>query len=231
MELVREQSQQKGLINEVYKLLNSEAIRDQNVVQQLKDGGNDETSVLAIDEKEFSRTFSYQSIKNISIRYRLRFLDSSYFKSEYPYEAISEINAFEKKYDIKIKSFRIIAPSKAFDLENINKDPLLFAQLNDKTFYLLHQWGNDLAWYRRIISWPLQNFKTLLITIASICFLFAFSLPSSIMNNFSFESEIYLRIWLTIHTFIGSLGLTLWIGISFDKTFSKHSWDSKYFNY
>ena len=106
-----------------------------------------------------------------------------------------------------------MAPSKAFDLENINKDPLLFAQLNDNTFYLIHQWGHDLAWYRRLLTWPLQNFKTLMIFLMTVCFLFAFSLPSSIMHIFTLQSEIYLRLWLTIHTFIGLLGFALvgWI--------------------
>ena len=230
-ELISKQSEQEVLLDQVYEFLNTGAAKDQDIVQRLKNEKEEESSVIRIDKKDTERIFSYETIKKISIRYRLRFLDTSFFRSEYPYAAIAEINAFEKKHGMKIKSFRIMAPAKAFELENINKDPLLFAQLNENTFYLLHQWGKDLAWYRKILSWPLQNFKTLIITLFIICFLFAFSLPSSIMNIINLQSEIYLRIWLTIHTFIGLLGITLWIGISYDKTFSALNWDSKYYNY
>jgi len=230
-ELVREQSRQKQLIDEVYDLLESSVANDEKVLQRLKDGSNDGDTFIKIDEKDSPRIFSYETIKKISIRYRLRFLDTSYFKSEYPYTAIPEIKSFERKYDVKIKSFRIMAPAEAFDLENINKDPVLFAQLSNNSFYLLHQWGRDLSWHRKILYWPMQSFKNFLLTLASVCFLFAFSIPSSTMNIFSFQSEMYLRIWLTIHTFIGLLGISLWIGISFDKTFSSLNWNSKYYNY
>ncbi|MBK6838196.1 MAG: hypothetical protein IPG90_07875 [Bacteroidetes bacterium] len=60
---------------------------------------------------------------------------------------------------------------------------------------------------------------------------FAFLLPASIMNIWNIESEFYLRVWLTMHTFIGIFGLTLFAGLSFDKTFSSMNWNSKYFNY
>ena len=230
-ELIKVQRKQKLLLDQVYEFLNVEACKDQDVVDRLKNKKEFESIFIQLNENHQKRVFSIETIKKISIKYRLRFLDSSLFRSELPYEAISEINAFEKKYGIKINSFRIMAPDKAFDLENINKDPVLFAQLSNNNFYLLHQWGHDLAWYRKIIYWPLQNFKTLIITLAIICFLFAFSLPSSVMNIFNLQSEIYLRIWLSIHTFIGLLGISLWIGISYDKTFSLHNWDSKYFNY
>ena len=231
LELIKEQRKQKLLLDQVYEFLNIEAFKDKEVIIRLKEKKESELSFVQLNESDQKRVFSIETIKKTSIKYRLRFLDSSLFRSEFPYEAISEISAFEKKYGMKINSFRIMAPEKAFDLENINKDPILFAQLSKNNFYLLHQWGHDLAWHRKLIYWPIQNFKTLILTLATICFLFSFSLPSSVMNIFNFQSEIYLRIWLTIHTFIVFLGISLWIGISFDKSFSQHNWDSKYYNY
>jgi hypothetical protein len=41
---------------------------------------------------------------------------------------------------------------------------------------------------------------------------------------------MFLRLWLTIHTFIGLFGVTLWLGISYEKTFSSLNWDSKFYN-
>jgi hypothetical protein len=225
--LVHERKSQEKLIREANQLLERNSERDRETESRLKNpqGGNIEKE---IDDEN---VFSINEIRNICIRYRLRFLDTAHFRSKYPYDAIAEINAFEKKHDTTIKSFRIIAPSKAFDLENINKDPLLFAELTNNRFYLLHQWGKELKWYRKIFAWPLQNFRSMIITLLICCFIFAFSIPSSAMHIFSFESEMYLRIWLTIHTFIGTLGLILWAGISFDKSFSSMNWNSKYQNY
>ncbi len=228
--LIGERVHQQKLLRQANFLLKKATLKDEEVIKRLKQ--NSISNYLFLSENiNTENIFTNDEIKQTCIKYRLRFLDSSLFKSEFPYEAISEINAFEKRYGMKINSFRIIAPSKAFDLENINKDPLLFAQLSNSNFYLLHQWGNDLAWHRKLIYWPIQNFKSLILTLATICFLFSFSLPSSAMNIFNFQSEIYLRIWFAIHTFIVLLGISLWIGISFDKSFSQHNWDSKYYNY
>jgi hypothetical protein len=226
-ELIRRRSSPPDLIQEAYALLQEDAQKDEEILGRLKISTPGFIHI-SIDDAE--NLFSMDEIKQICIRYRLRFLDSTFFKSKYPYDAIVRIKAFEKKYGVKFTSFHLIAPSQAFNLENINKDPLLFARINNNTFYLLHQWGYDMKWTRKIISWPLQSLRTLLLSILFVCILFAFSIPSSVMHIFSFQSEMYLRIWLTIHTFIGLLGLSLWAGLSYDKTFSSLNWDSKYFN-
>lgn len=227
-ELVKRRSQQ-NLLNEVNELLRGEAETDGEILYRLKT--NNLSAPLQISTSDSENIFSIEDIRHICIRYRLRFLESAHFKAEYPYSAISEIKAFEKKYNVSIGSFHIIAPQEAFELENINKDPLLFARLNENNYYLLHQWGTDMKWYRKIIAWPLQNLKTLLVSLLFIGLLFSFSLPSSILHVFSFQANMYLRIWLSIHTFIALAGFALWGGLSFDKTFSSSNWNSRYYNY
>jgi hypothetical protein len=49
-------------------------------------------------------------------RYRLRFLDSSAFKPDFPYGAIAEINSFERDNRLMITKFKMIAPSGMFIL-------------------------------------------------------------------------------------------------------------------
>ena len=228
-ELIRHPSNQSDLLKDVNELLSNEHEKDREILSQLKKRNSD--SNISISKVDSENIFSIDDIRHICIRYRLRFLDSGHFKSEYPYDAISEIKAFEKKYDVKIESFKIIAPSEAFDLENINKDPLLFAQLSENNYYLLHQWGTDLKWHRKLLAWPVQNLKHMLLFLIAIGILFSFSLPESIINVVNFQSSMYLRIWLSIHIFIGLTGLTLWAGLSFDKTFSEINWNSKFYNY
>ncbi|MFM9028449.1 MAG: hypothetical protein ACKOQ6_10695, partial [Bacteroidota bacterium] len=181
--------------------------------------------------EDLENVFTLRQIRSICIRFRLRFLDSKHFKSEYPYEAISKIKSFENKYQVRIEGFKIVAPDHLFDLQNINKDPLLFAELADGRYYLIHKWGNDLSWHRRLLGWPLQSFRNYFIALMTVCFACAFLIPTSVLHVFNPESEFYLRMWFSLHLFIGFMGMSLWFGLSYDKTFSNLNWDSKYYNY
>jgi len=207
-ELVKERSKQQRLMNDVAGILNDSLEKDKDILERLKRSGESKSNGLLIEDE--NRIFSLEQIKKICIRYRLRFLPTNLFKAEFPYQAIANINELERKLNTKIEDFRIIAPSKAFELENINKDPLLFAQLTDGRYYLIHQWGKDLKWYRRILTWPLQNFKTYFITLWVLAAALAFAIPSSVMHQLSRESETFLRLWLTVHSFIAFMGLSGW---------------------
>lgn len=229
-ELVKERKKSNELLDDVNELLNTAARNDEDILQRLrKSEGN--SSNVEVDVNAADRIFTIEQIRKICIRYRLRFLPTQHFKADFPYEVIAEISALEKKSNQKIENFRIIAPSEAFDLENINKDPLLFAELSDGNYYLIHQWGKDLKWYRRILTWPLQNFKTYFISLWILAAALVFAIPSSVMNQFTQESENVLRIWLTIHTFIALMGITFWAALTFEKTFSSLNWESKYYNW
>ncbi len=228
-ELVKERSRQQRLMNDVTGILNESLERDKDVLNRLKNSGS--SSSISVNEEDENRIYTLDQIRKICIRYRLRFLSTSLFKATFPYEAISRINELEKKLNRKIDDFRIIAPSKAFDLENINQDPLLFAQLADGRYYLIHHWGKDLKWYRRILTWPLQNFTTYFISLWILAAILSFGIPGSVMHLLSRDSELFLRLWLTVHSFIAFMGITFWLAMSYEKTFSSLNWESKYYNW
>lgn len=229
-ELIREKKKNHSIEKEIFTILNEASERDQDVLSRLrKSEGNISNGFT--ENKIQDRIFSIEEIRKICIRYRLRFLPTHYFKAEFPYPVISEINDLEKKLGFKLQDFRIIAPSTAFDLENINKDPLLFAEISENKFFLIHQWGTDLKWYRRILTWPLQTFKTYFIALWFLAATFVFLIPSSFMNGINHDSENILRIWLTIHCFIAFMGITFWAALTFEKTFSSLNWQSKYYNW
>ncbi|WP_395062778.1 hypothetical protein [Flavobacterium sp.] len=48
-----------------------------------------------------------------------------------------------------------MAPSKAFNLKKYD-DPLLFAPIGNDYYYLIHKWGNDLAWYKNFKFYQLK---------------------------------------------------------------------------
>ncbi len=230
-ELIHERMRQQKLINDVHELLEEVNRKDEKILQRLKQEHPEKELLLNIDAHNRQNIFSLAEIRNTCIRYRLRFLSSYYFKAEFPYEALMKIKEFEKKYGVEISGFKIMAPDHAFELQNINKDPLLFAQLSDESFYLLHKWGKDLAWYKKYLFYPMQNPVIFFLTLLAFCALGSLVIPVQWLNVMNFESEVYLRLWLVVHFFIMCSGMALWVGISFSKNFSCNTWDSKYYNW
>jgi hypothetical protein len=157
-ELFEQKQKSHTVLDQVSSILSASVKLDEDVLYRLQHQAIDPVmDVEIIDETDKENLFTINQIKSICLKYNLRFLDSSYFKSEFPYEAISKIKAFENKYEVKIKNFKVVAPAEVFKLEDCNKDPLLFAQLADNRYYLIHQWGNDLAWYRALVSYPIKS--------------------------------------------------------------------------
>jgi hypothetical protein len=231
-ELIRERLRQEKFLESVEGILEEAAQSHEKILTRLKTTEVEKELNLVLDEADRERIFSITDIRKIAIRYRLRFLDSSFFKAEFPYQAVAEIKAFEKKYGLEVRHFKIMAPDHAFKLENINKDPLLFAQLPNGSYYLLHKWGHDLAWYKKYLFLPLQNPVLFFGTLFVVCGLISLSVPAAWMNVvMNFAGEVYLRIWLTLHLFIMFTGLFIWAGLAFDRNFSCNIWESKYYNY
>jgi len=230
-QLIHERMRQQQLMNEVHALLEEVNRKDEKILQRLRESHPDKSLLLRIDNADRKQVYSLAEIKNICVRYRLRFLQSSHFKSAFPYEALMKIKEFENKYGVEISDFKIIAPDHAFELQNINKDPLLFVKLTDDSFFLLHKWGKDLAWYKKFLFLPLQNPVIFFLTLLACCAIGALVIPVQWMNVMNFQSEVFLRLWLAVHFFIMSTGIVLWLGISFSKNFSCNTWNSKYYNW
>lgn len=123
-------------------MLTAGETKDSMLLKRLNESPeNYKKPLLLKDKLSINKVYSEESIKQICIKYRLRFLDSKHFKAEYPYEALHQIKEFEQTHQVKIQHFKIIAPYDMFQLTDVNEDPLLFAQLSDNNFYLLHKWG------------------------------------------------------------------------------------------
>src|ERR1700749_294033 len=134
-ELKKERKRSSPGKEDVYKILADSARNDEQIITRLKEGNRNVTNHISPADNDQENIFTIQEIETICITYRLRFLDSKYFKNEFPYDAIVRINEFEKRYNTKIERFKIIAPDHAFDLQEANQDPLLFAPLGNNRFY------------------------------------------------------------------------------------------------
>lgn len=175
------------------------------------------------------RVFDIRSIKTLCSKYRLRFLPTKYFKANFPMEAISAIKGFERSYNTEITNFMVIAPSSLFKLEDANKDPLLFVPLPNGKYYLIHKWGNDLAWYRRLIVWPMKSISNLVLSIILLSFLVASALPGSVLSsspNYLNFGRLIFAVWLTLS--LSALVSFLWFALN--QKFSDDAWNSHTFN-
>lgn len=227
----RDTEEQKAVLEVFQSLLSEEEQKDIQIEENLR---NETCNIdnINFDKLDPDRIYSLEQIKNICIKYRLRFLDTTYFKGEFPYEAISKIKALQKEQEIELNSFKIIAPSELFKLGDANdKDPLLFLNLGNGYYYFIHKWGQDLSWYRRLLSWPIAEPMNAVACIATTLALLVYLLPESWFLNPSNVPDISsYRVFLFFYLFIATCGLTLFFGLAFHKNFSESEWNSQYFN-
>lgn len=180
-----------------------------------------------LDLLESRNVYHISHIQKICIDYRLRFLDSSYFKNEIPFEAIQKIKNLEQEHETELKGFKIMAPSKLFKLENAD-DPLLFAPIGNDYYYLIHKWGNDLSPFRKLAMWPFKCFENFMLTV----FLTALLATSLVPNGFFMDPENsgteFFLLFIFMFKWIG--GVALYYGFAKGKNFNEAIWKSKYYN-
>jgi heme/copper-type cytochrome/quinol oxidase subunit 4 len=144
------------LLNEVYEILNKNQEKRNQIKNNLSRISSTNHNSFKFELLETGKIFHLNQIKKLCIDFRLRFLDSNLFNNEIPEEAISIINDLEKKHNTTLEGFKIIAPSKAFNLKSYD-DPLLFVPIGNNYYYLVHKWGNDLNAFRKIKYLPIKN--------------------------------------------------------------------------
>lgn len=217
---------EQRVMDEVNRIF-AENQNDRNAIaSHLHETNNDGDNPFDLDKLEASHIFHLDDIKSLCITYRLRFLDSHYFKGDFPEEAISRIRQLEKQHQITLKSFKIVAPAKLLKLENAD-DPLLFAPMGNNYFYLIHKWGNDLHPFRKLLMWPYRSLENLVFTVALLSILLTAIAP---MHWFSPHPGIAEYLFLGVFIFKAVAGLVLFYGFSKGKNFNGAIWDSKYYN-
>ncbi len=228
--LVREKAKnplsQQRLLDEVFAILQDIDVQHERIKKSIEHGGGSLTNNFEFDLLERSRIFHISDIKKICIDYRLRFLDSRYFKGEIPVEGISKIKSLEKEHQIELKGFKIIAPSKLFKLED-KDDPLLFAPIGNGYFYLIHQWGNDLLPLRKALMWPFKNIINLAMVVFAISFFATLMVPEGLFSKSSSSAEFWI---IYFFMFKSIASVVIFYAFAAGKNFNPAIWNSKYFN-
>jgi len=216
------------LLQSFHAVLKEEENKDASLLKRINANSSEEAAVNFINLQP-QNIFTINEIKNICARYRLRFLETRHLRYPLPYEAFIRIKEFEKQQQVEIKQFSIMAPAEAFRLDR-KTDPLLFAHLGNNRYYLVHQWGNDLSRYRKMLMFPLRNLYTLLATIILVSFAISFFVPKEWIV---YDSELYplmynFRLFLFFLISTGSFALLVYIGITRNKGFSEDTWNSRW---
>ncbi|WP_378176081.1 hypothetical protein [Aquimarina sp. SS2-1] len=211
---------------QVQAIFKKESEKEDRIIDTLENGIPIIKNDFIFDHLESSKIYHIDQIKKICIDYRLRFLDSKYFKGKLPKEALSKIKDLEKTHDIELSGFKIVAPSKLFKLENAD-DPLLFAPMGNNYYYLIHKWGDDLHPFRKLMMWFFKSFENLLILTFLVSLLVTFMVPQGLFSKESSTSEF---IMIFFFMFKSVAAVVLFYGFALGKNFNTAIWDSKYFN-
>jgi len=216
--LIKEKQKSKPpIIDEVNQILRSQTIQEKRILAAI----NRSKPTFSYDLNSFDEEHIYDltQIKNICLKYRLRFLDSDAFVGEIPYEAILKIKSLEQQLGQPLNGFKIVAPKEMFQLEDKNSDPLLFLQVAENKFYLIHKWGGELNRFRALLVRPLRNFMSMFWFLAIVAFIFTAVIPTP---------SIDVAAFLFVHTFIASCGIACLLIFSRRENFSDSEWNSKF---
>jgi len=171
-----------SVLEAVQRILAENETERQQIKTTLQTESSSLSNAFQLDLLETDHIFHLSQIKKVCIDYRLRFLDSSLFANPIPEEAITQINALEKAHQTKLDGFTIAAPSKTFTLKQYD-DPLLFAPIGNGYYYLIHQWGNDLKWYRKLSVLPIKNIVNFVIFCVLLSALFTLLTPETQLSK------------------------------------------------
>ncbi|MEP0133864.1 MAG: hypothetical protein ABJJ25_06545 [Eudoraea sp.] len=219
-------SSEEQLINEVYSLLQKSSEKEVKILKKISGNANRIENNFKFDLLETDRIFHIDQIKEICINYRLRFLDSKYFKGPIPDKTIDKIKLLEQKHIIEIEGFKIVAPSKLFKLAD-KDDPLLFAAIGNGYFYLIDKWGNDLHPLRRILVWPFKNIVNLTLLVVFISWLTTLFIPNGLFSKSNSQMEFMI---IFFFMFKSIAAVVIFYGFALGKNFNPAIWNSKYFN-
>ena len=216
----------KAILAEVQDILNADSDCRERIENNISGGKDIIVNDFDFDLLETDRIYHIDQIKKTCIDYRLRFLNSKYFKSEIPSEAITKIKRLEQQHNIEVKGFTIMAPSKLFKLED-KDDPILFVPIGNNYYYLIHKWGNDLQPLRKWLMWPFKGMVNLTLLTVLISYLVTMLIPEGLFSKNSSSAEFWI-IFFFMFKCIASL--VIYYGFAMGKNFSPAIWKSKYFN-
>ncbi len=214
-----------ALLEQIDTILKENQIERDNTLKTISEESSTKSNAFVFDTLETDCIFHISQIRTICIDYRLRFLETNFFKGGIPEEAISKIQALEKIHQTKLNGFKIMAPSKVFQLLSYD-DPLLFAPIGNDYYYLVHKWGNDISPIRKWLVKPFRDLNNFVWFCLMISILLTALTPE---NNLS-KSIPMASIIIFLFMFKSIVAVFMYAFFMMGKNFNVAIWDRKYFN-
>ncbi len=199
--LQKEEKLQENFLNQVQNLIQEDNQADYNLLKQVGFSTALSNAQLVKFDKDNTtklqkhlgnnRIFTINEIQDIAVSYGLKFLPTTYYKGSIPSDTAFKIkesnNIISENKLSKFKvpgyiprnqdhlhsEYYILAPNESFQLQERPKDPLLFRNLGEGQYYLIHKWGNDLNVTNYIKNIPFKNSVltglTMLVILFSLC--------------------------------------------------------------
>jgi hypothetical protein len=214
-----------AVVAETRRILNRDLLSEKKILENLGQY-NRSFGLVSEEQAGVSAVYSLQEIKKVSVIYRLKFLETKFFKREIPYEAVLKIKDHNRQFGKELNQFRILAPTDVFNKSAKETTALLFACTEDDNYFLIHQWGKPLKWWRKILYWPLRSLETLLITVFMFTLTVTLSLPTWVIT-LDPRAEYWsgYRVAAFLHIFIFNMGFTTFIAFAFTRNFSSSIWN------
>ena len=225
--LLRERSKTSSdadILAQIALIFEQDRFRESEILNTLKGAKSAKNNRFNLDLLETDNIFNIKQIEKICVDYRLRFLDTKYFKGKYPQEAVDQIKYLENKHETQLDGFKIIAPSKMFVLEKAD-DPLLFAPMGNGYYYLIHKWGNDLHPLRKWLMWPYKSFENLIVAIIIASIAITALVPDGLFTK---NQDMSQDIMVFFFMFKSVAAVVLFYGFALGKNFNTAIWNSKY---
>jgi len=220
-ELIHERNKEISS-DELKTLLKNIWSKDDQIKKSLNEKNDEKFNVLKLDKMKTKNIFHQETIKKICVRYRLRFLDSNLYKGDYPKNITKIIGDLENKHDTKLNNFMIMAPSKLFKIKSPD-DPILFVPIGNNYYYLIHKWGEEFNYIRKLLVLPFKNIDNLTIFSVLVSVLFAL-LGKLFMPSLTF-SEVFILFLFLVKGFIF---IFFYMFFLTRRNFSESIWNSKY---
>ncbi len=223
---IKSEEEQEKLLQEVYHLLHADEVETDAIAHQIASKNKTISNAFTFELLETKNIYHIAQIKEICIDYRLRFLDSAYFKGDIPEAATDKIKILERDHGITLGGYKIIAPSKLFKLED-KDDPLLFVPIGNDYYYLIHKWGNDLHPLRKMLMWPFKSIVNLTLLVVLISYLVTLLVPNGLFSKNNTAAEFWI---IFFFMFKSIAAIVIFYGFALGKNFNPAIWNSKYFN-
>lgn len=221
------QNEENKVIAEAQRILNNDLVSEKRILENL---GHYNNLFHVVNEEEVEGTgiFNLKTIKNLSIHYRLKFLNSELYKPEIPYEAILKIKELNLKYQKDLKLFKVLALPESFFKSSAKGNAILFAKTNHGNYYKIHEWGAEIPLKRKVLCWCLRNFETFMLSIFIFTLLETLSLPTHLITLDS-KAEYWsgYRAGTFFHLLIFNSGFSAYFFLTFAKNFSSNLWNRK----